>query len=72
MSKMKTTPIWLIVLNHLAVADQRFRDAQKLKLLSDERLEDMGMTRSDAEGAFQRKRSTRPTERKQLALSRST
>lgn len=42
------------VLTWLEQRDRRYRAAQKLRNLPDERLEDMGMTRADAETAYRR------------------
>lgn len=66
----RNAPIWLTVLNWIADADRRFREAQKLKSLSDEHLADMGMTRADADRAFLRKPVDRPADRAPLPLSR--
>ena len=70
MNTHKTTPIWLTILNRLAAANQRYRDAQKLKSLPCERLEDMGMTRRDADRAFLNDKYSRPADRKALPITR--
>lgn len=63
------TPFWLTVLNRLAAADQRYRDAQKLKSLPSERLADMGMSRTDADRAFVRDQYNRPVDSIPLPLT---
>ena len=70
MTKTKSTPIWLTILNRIASADQRHRDAQKLKSLSKENLADMGMTREDANNAFLRDRYSRPVDSARLPIAR--
>lgn len=70
MTKTKSTPIWLTLLNRIAAADQRFRQAQKLKSLPAYRLEDMGMTREDADQAFLRHRYSRPADRAAMPIAR--
>ena len=47
-----SVPFLLNVLNWIAERDRRYREKQKLLSLPDERLEDMGMTRKDANMAF--------------------
>ncbi|GHF54589.1 DUF1127 domain-containing protein [Seohaeicola zhoushanensis] len=47
-------PFLLRLLDALVAWDARHRDAHKLRNMTDERLADMGMTRSDAENAFRR------------------
>lgn len=56
------TPLLLRFLNLIADADSRYRQKQKLKNLPDERLEDMGMTRRDADMAFYQRGSNHPRE----------
>ena len=63
------TPIWLTILNCLSVADLRYREARKLKSLSEEHLADMGITRADADRAFLRDRYSRPVDHTALPLS---
>ena len=62
MTTTNTTPIWLTILNRLAAADQRHREAAKLKSMPADRLEDMGMTRADVDKAFLRDRYARPAD----------
>ena len=57
-------------LSYRDIADQRYREAQKLKSLPAERLEDMGMTRADADAAFLRDRYNRPADRAKLPITR--
>jgi uncharacterized protein YjiS (DUF1127 family) len=52
-----TQPLWLRALNWLARADNAYRQKQMLKSLPDERLEDMGLSRRDADIAFYRRGS---------------
>jgi uncharacterized protein YjiS (DUF1127 family) len=47
-SHTSSTPILLRALNWLAARDRRYRDAQKLRHMPDERLLDMGLTRMQA------------------------
>ena len=63
MTTTKTTPIWLTVLNFLADSDKRYREAQCLKSMPEERLEDMGLTRADAKSAFLGYKYSRPVDR---------
>ena len=70
MTKTKSNPIWLTLLNRIAAADQRYRQAQKLKSLPGYRLEDMGMTREDADQAFLRDRYSRPADRDAMPIAR--
>lgn len=46
------TPIWLRALNWLADRDAAYRASHKLRNMPDERLEDIGITREDANAAF--------------------
>ena len=66
----KTAPIWLTILNRLASADQRYRDAQKLKSLPTERLVDMGMSRADADRAFLSDTYKRPVDSAPFPITR--
>lgn len=52
-------PIWLRVLNWLADRDARYREAHKLRNMSTERLEDVGITREEANRAFYQRGSRR-------------
>ncbi|MDU8927308.1 hypothetical protein RXV86_07920 [Alisedimentitalea sp. MJ-SS2] len=46
---------WIVgFLAWLVECDRRYREAHKLRNLPDERLQDMGMTRSDAKNAYRR------------------
>lgn len=69
MQKTTSTPFWLNLLDRLVTADQRYREAQKLKSLPAERLEDMGLTRADADAAFLRDRYNRPADRDMLPIT---
>ena len=42
-------PFWLRALNWLADRDAAYRSAQKLRSMPDERLDDMGITREQAD-----------------------
>lgn len=46
------TPIWLRALNWLADRDAAYRASRKLRNMPDERLEDMGISREEANAAF--------------------
>jgi len=48
------TPVLLRILNWLAERDEAYRMACKLRDMPDVRLKDMGLTRQDANRAFQR------------------
>ena len=69
MTTTKTTSIWLTMLNFLAASDQRYRDSQKLKAMSDERLADLGLTRTDANRAFLSDKYSRATDRAALPIT---
>ncbi len=69
MTTTKNTPIWLTVLNFLADSDQRYREAQCLKSMPDERLEDMGLTRTDANRAFLRHKYSRSVDRNAIPIT---
>ena len=45
-------PAWLRLLNWFAARDHAYRQRRKLAAMSDERLADMGLTREQAEHAF--------------------
>lgn len=45
------TSIWLRALNWVADRDAAYRASHKLRNMSDERLEDMGITREEANSA---------------------
>lgn len=47
-------PLLLRLLDTIAAWDARYRDAHKLRNMTDERLADMGLTREDAANAFRR------------------
>lgn len=49
---MPRTPLWLRLLNRLAALDGRYRQAARLRDMPDFMLEDMGITRADADRAF--------------------
>lgn len=55
----RTTPVRRFrpigVLIWLVEADRRYREARKLREMPEFRLRDMGMTREDADAAFQRR-----------------
>ena len=68
MTTTKTTPIWLAILNRIAAADQRHREAGKLKSMPAERLEDMGITRADVGKAFLGDRYSRPADHAALPI----
>ena len=53
-ARASDTPILLRALNWLAARDRRYRDAQKLRHMPDERLLDVGLTRLQAKQAFYR------------------
>lgn len=53
------TNIFLAILNWIARKDAAYREAQKLSRMSDERLDDMGMTREQANAAFYARGSRR-------------
>ncbi|WP_137700281.1 hypothetical protein [Marimonas lutisalis] len=46
------TPIWLRALNWLADRNAAYRASHKLRNMPDERLDDMGITRDEANAAF--------------------
>ena len=71
MTTTKSTPIWLALLNRIAAADQRYRQARELKSLPAYRLEDMGLTREDADQAFLRDRYSRPADRAAMPIARN-
>ena len=48
----RTTPIWRRALNWLAQRDAAYRQAQKLRAMPDERLDDMGITREQVDRLF--------------------
>ncbi len=50
----RKAPFFLRALNWLAERDRSYREAQKLRNMPSERLDDMGMTREDAENAFRK------------------
>lgn len=70
MTKRRSAPIWLMILNRIVAADQRYREAQKLKSLPAYRLKDMGMTREDADRAFLRDRYSSPADRAAMPIAR--
>jgi uncharacterized protein YjiS (DUF1127 family) len=45
-------PFWLRALNWLAARDAAYRSARKLRAMPDERLDDMGITREQANRGF--------------------
>ena len=69
MTKSKSAAIWLTLLNRIVAADQNFREAQKLKSLPEHRLDDMGLTREDADRAFLQHRYSRPADRAAVPLA---
>jgi uncharacterized protein YjiS (DUF1127 family) len=58
----RRTPLWLRLLNRLADRDAAYRASHKLRAMPDERLDDMGMTREDANTAFYARGSRRADE----------
>lgn len=50
--RARRTPIWLRALNWLADRDAAYRASHKLRDQPDERLDDMGITREQADTAF--------------------
>lgn len=51
------TPIWLRALNWLARRDANYRAARMLRAMPEERLNDMGISRAEANVAFYRRGS---------------
>jgi uncharacterized protein YjiS (DUF1127 family) len=70
MTRKTRTPIWLKALNWLAEKNGQYRQARKLEEMPDERLADLGLTRTEADSAFLRKPFDRPADRELLKLTR--
>lgn len=70
MTRMTHTPIWLKALNWLAEKDHSYRQAQTLRQMPSERLDDMGLTRAEADRAFLRKPFDRKADHELIKLSR--
>jgi uncharacterized protein YjiS (DUF1127 family) len=68
MTRKTHTPLWLRLLNRLAAADYRYRQAARLRDMPDFLLEDMGISRADADRAFLQSPFDRPADRKPLTL----
>lgn len=64
----QNTSVVLRILNWLVRLDSNHRQSQKLKHLDDRLLDDMGMTRKDAERAFYTKFGRRPADRESIPL----
>lgn len=67
---MSRTPFWLRLLNRLAALDGRYREASRLRDMTDFMLEDMGITRAEADRAFLSSPVDRPADRAPLPLTR--
>lgn len=67
---MSRTPVWLRLLNRLAALDGRYRQASRLRNMSDYMLEDMGITRAEADRAFLSSPFDRPADRTPMPLTR--
>lgn len=67
---MTRTSFWLRLLNRIADLDGRYRQAARLRDMPDFMLEDMGITRAEADRAFTRRPFDRPADRASLPLSR--
>lgn len=72
MTRKTQTPIWLTALNWLVEKDRRYREAQTLKTMPYERLDDMGLTRKEADRAFLAKPFDRPADRAPMPLALRT
>ena len=69
MTKTRPSPFWLMILNRLASADQRYRQSRKLRTQPDERLSDMGIFRAEADAEFLSNRFSRPADKAPIPLS---
>lgn len=70
MTRKTETPFWLRLLNRIAAADYRYRQAAHLHGLSDHMLDDMGITRAEADRAFVSSPFDRPADRAPMPLTR--